>query len=214
MHKGPLDALMYHESHGVFQLRLSSPDSVCPSCLQIRSPGGPYLDCSPSDLFGWGLLYMRGGEHGRKIWSICHAYCTRSVQLAPCMWCPLTTAQPSPLYTAHTIHSRAADFLSFEYLQDSCSEPKWRTNPASKCHKLAGCDFYLSFYPDLVFIIVPQADRQNNLLGFFFFVCVWVFFFLNFSLPGLRSYNVCRKTPALNNQLYRTSQPFVYSIVS
>ncbi len=76
--------IIYH-ANTVFQLCLSSLDCACPSCLQIWNPRGPYLDCSPSDVFRWGLLYMCGGEHGWKVWSIRHAHCTRSVRPDPHM---------------------------------------------------------------------------------------------------------------------------------
>lgn len=82
IHKGPLHAVIYH-ANMVFRLLLSSLDCVCPSCLQIWNPRGPYLDSPPSDLFRWGLLYMRGRKHGWEVWSICHAHCTRSVHPNP-----------------------------------------------------------------------------------------------------------------------------------
>lgn len=50
---------------------------LCLCFLQIWNPRGPYLNYSSSDVCGWGIVHLRGGKHGRKVGSVCHAHCSR-----------------------------------------------------------------------------------------------------------------------------------------
>lgn len=61
-------------------LFMSFPVCLSLFCLKIWSRGGPYLNYSSGYVVWWGVLYMRGGEHGREVWSFCLAYSSWSVR--------------------------------------------------------------------------------------------------------------------------------------
>lgn len=163
----------------VFQLPLSSLYSVCPSCIQIRNPRGPYLDCAPGDLLRRGLLHMRGGKHGGEVGSVGHAHRAWSVRSATRVIYPLT-----------------ADVFSFFFSTDflckiSVSSFIGEQTQSRSVTMYPGSDFHLAFYPDLVFIIMPQADVPLKTVQtgrIILRVCVRVHVFLH-----LRSYNICTR---------------------
>lgn len=120
-----------------FKPFLSSPDSVCPPCIQIRYSGGPHPDCAPSDLLRRRLLHVRGGEHGGEVGGVGHTHRARSVTR------PLT-----------------ADVLFLFFIdvsEVSFSSFRRRSKPSLVASQIIQTDSHLAFYPDLVFINLPQA---------------------------------------------------------
>lgn len=110
--------------------------------LQIWYPRGPYLEYSSSDVCGWGFLYLRGGKHGWKIGSVCHAHCSRSAWSA--IWYVITAILP--LLNAKDFLSKTASWSLSKGETSSCSVTNY-----------PGSDVHLAFYPDLDFKIVPRA---------------------------------------------------------
>lgn len=126
-----------------FKPFLSSPDSVCLPCIQIRYSGGPHPDCAPSDLLRRGLLHVRGGEHGGEVGGVGHAHRARSV--------------PSPAHVTRPLTADVLFLIFIDVSEVSFSSFCRRSKPSLVASQIIQTDSHLAFYPDLVFINLPQA---------------------------------------------------------
>lgn len=126
-----------------FKPLLSSPVSALPPCIQIRYSGGPHPDCAPSDLLRRRLLHVRGGEHGGEVGGVGHAHCARSV--------------PSPALVTRPLTADVLFLFFIDVSEVSFSSFRRRSKLSPVASQIIQTDSHLAFYPDLVFINLPQA---------------------------------------------------------